>query len=68
VAIVCNVTPAAAQAEETHNTLKFAQRAKLIRVAVSRNEVCAGHLVAFSWRLPLPSAALLAQCLALHNQ
>lgn len=31
IAIVCNITPAAAQAEETANTLKFATRAKLVR-------------------------------------
>lgn len=31
VAIICTVTPASAQAEETNNTLKFAQRAKRVR-------------------------------------
>jgi centromeric protein E len=31
IAIVCAITPAAAQAEETANTLKFATRAKLVR-------------------------------------
>ena len=29
-AIVCNITPASFQGEETHNTLKFATRAKLV--------------------------------------
>lgn len=31
IAMVCNITPASAQAEETLNTLKFATRAKLVR-------------------------------------
>ncbi|EFJ45753.1 CENPE type kinesin-like protein, partial [Volvox carteri f. nagariensis] len=31
VAVVCNITPAAAQSDETANTLKFAARAKLIQ-------------------------------------
>jgi hypothetical protein len=35
IAVVCNITPAAAQSEETANTLKFATRAKLVNVAVS---------------------------------
>mmetsp|Transcript_8232 Transcript_8232/g.20399 ORF Transcript_8232/g.20399 Transcript_8232/m.20399 type:complete len:1198 (+) Transcript_8232:124-3717(+) len=39
IAIVCNITPAAAQFEETGNTLKFATRAKLVQVAVSANDV-----------------------------
>ncbi|CAD7695675.1 unnamed protein product [Ostreobium quekettii] len=39
VAIVCTVTPASTQAEETHNTLKFASRAKKIQVKTSRNEI-----------------------------
>lgn len=30
VAIICTVTPASMQAEETHNTLKFASRAKKV--------------------------------------
>jgi centromeric protein E len=36
--IICTVTPAAAQAEETHNTLKFASRAKLVRIKVHQQE------------------------------
>lgn len=39
VAVVCNITPAGAQAEETHNTLKFATRAKMVKIAVSKNEI-----------------------------
>ena len=31
IAVVCTVTPGSAQAEETHNTLKFATRAKKAR-------------------------------------
>ncbi len=43
VAVVCNVTPAAAQAEETANTLKFASRAKLVQVGTARlSRLCAG--------------------------
>ena len=38
VCIVCTATPTAAQAEETHNTLKFAMRAKAVRVSATRNE------------------------------
>ena len=30
VAVVCTITPASSQAEETHNTLKFATRAKKV--------------------------------------
>lgn len=39
IAIVCNITPASSQAEETHNTLKFASRAKLIHIHAVRNEI-----------------------------
>eukprot|EP00798_Chlamydomonas_sp_ICE-L_P030099 gene30099-35065_t len=39
IALICNITPASAQGEETQNTLKFATRAKLVRVTVCRNEV-----------------------------
>ncbi len=31
IAVVCTVTPGSSQAEETHNTLKFATRAKRVR-------------------------------------
>lgn len=30
MAVVCTITPASTQAEETHNTLKFAGRAKKV--------------------------------------
>ncbi|KAG2496425.1 hypothetical protein HYH03_005649 [Edaphochlamys debaryana] len=39
VAVVCNVTPAAAQSDETANTLKFAARAKLVQVTARTNEI-----------------------------
>lgn len=39
MSIICNVTPCSSQAEETHNTLKFANRAKMVRIVVTRNEV-----------------------------
>ena len=39
MAIVCTVTPASSQAEETHNTLKFATRAKKIEITAQRNEI-----------------------------
>ncbi|GAX75820.1 hypothetical protein CEUSTIGMA_g3263.t1 [Chlamydomonas eustigma] len=45
IAIICNITPAAAQSEETANTLKFATRAKLVRVAVGVNELALGDAV-----------------------
>eukprot|EP00884_Botryococcus_braunii_P008728 jgi/Botrbrau1/17857/Bobra.0127s0097.1 len=38
VAVICTVTPASSQAEETHSTLKFAARAKRIKVKAERNE------------------------------
>lgn len=39
IAVICTITPASTQAEETHNTLKFASRAKRIEVSVARNEI-----------------------------
>ncbi|KAF6263298.1 P-loop containing nucleoside triphosphate hydrolase protein [Scenedesmus sp. NREL 46B-D3] len=38
VAIICNVTPASSQSEETWNTLRFADGAKRIKVAAVKNE------------------------------
>ena len=37
--MLCTVTPASSQAEETHNTLKFATRAKKIEITAQRNEI-----------------------------
>ena len=55
IAIVCNITPAAAQSEETSNTLKFAMRAKLVK---GNEVVCAFDLTcrACSACVPLLSA------------
>lgn len=39
MAVICCVTPASSQAEETHNTLKFASRAKKIEIKTSKNEL-----------------------------
>lgn len=39
IAVVCTITPASSQAEETHNTLKFALRAKKIEIHAERNEI-----------------------------
>ena len=39
IAVLCTVTPASSQAEETHNTLKFATRAKKIEITAQRNEI-----------------------------
>lgn len=47
IAVVCTITPASTQAEETHNTLKFASRAKTITIETKRNEILdQGALVA----------------------
>ncbi|KAK9846023.1 hypothetical protein WJX81_008630 [Elliptochloris bilobata] len=43
IAVVCTVTPGSSQAEETHNTLKFAMRAKKVAVRAERNEVLDQH-------------------------
>jgi hypothetical protein len=37
--LICTVTPASSNSEETHNTLKFAHRAKRIEVQASQNKV-----------------------------
>ncbi|GMH42753.1 hypothetical protein BSKO_10672 [Bryopsis sp. KO-2023] len=39
IAIICTVTPASMQAEEAHNTLKFASRAKKIAISCAKNEI-----------------------------
>ena len=44
IAVVCTVTPGSAQAEETHNTLKFATRAKKARLP---RDSCSGGKGAF---------------------
>ncbi|CAM8932429.1 unnamed protein product [Rhodiola kirilowii] len=39
VSLICTVTPASSNMEETHNTLKFASRAKYIEINASRNKL-----------------------------
>ncbi|KAL8151389.1 hypothetical protein V2J09_021197 [Rumex salicifolius] len=37
--LICTVTPASSSMEETHNTLKFASRAKRVEIYASRNKI-----------------------------
>jgi len=37
--LICTVTPSSSNSEETHNTLKFAHRAKHIEIQASQNKV-----------------------------
>ncbi|KAL9691773.1 hypothetical protein QQ045_012199 [Rhodiola kirilowii] len=39
VSLICTITPASSNMEETHNTLKFASRAKRIEIFASRNVI-----------------------------
>ncbi|CAM0147363.1 unnamed protein product [Urochloa decumbens] len=39
VSLICTVTPASSNSEETHNTLKFAHRAKCIEIQASQNKI-----------------------------
>ncbi|XP_052193682.1 kinesin-like protein KIN-7D, mitochondrial [Diospyros lotus] len=39
VSLICTVTPASSNMEETHNTLKFASRAKRVEIFASRNKI-----------------------------
>ncbi|XP_020094231.1 kinesin-like protein KIN-7K, chloroplastic [Ananas comosus] len=39
VSLICTVTPASSSMEETHNTLKFASRAKRVEIYASRNRI-----------------------------
>ncbi|KAF5750647.1 P-loop containing nucleoside triphosphate hydrolases superfamily protein isoform 1 [Tripterygium wilfordii] len=39
VSLICTVTPASSSAEETHNTLKFAHRAKHIEIQAAQNKI-----------------------------
>lgn len=39
VQLICTVTPASSNSEETHNTLKFAHRAKHIEIQAAQNKV-----------------------------
>ncbi|XP_044509375.1 kinesin-like protein KIN-7D, mitochondrial [Mangifera indica] len=39
VSLICTVTPASSSMEETHNTLKFASRAKRVEIYAARNKI-----------------------------
>ncbi|XP_041999302.1 kinesin-like protein KIN-7D, mitochondrial [Salvia splendens] len=39
VSLICTITPASSNTEETHNTLKFASRAKRVEINASRNRI-----------------------------
>uniref|UniRef100_A0A7N0T0D5 Uncharacterized protein n=1 Tax=Kalanchoe fedtschenkoi TaxID=63787 RepID=A0A7N0T0D5_KALFE len=39
VSLICTITPASSNMEETHNTLKFASRAKRVEINASRNKL-----------------------------
>ncbi|KAI7730530.1 hypothetical protein M8C21_006243, partial [Ambrosia artemisiifolia] len=39
VSLICTITPASSNMEETHNTLKFASRAKHVEIYASRNKI-----------------------------
>ncbi|KAL6606837.1 hypothetical protein ACP70R_042490 [Stipagrostis hirtigluma subsp. patula] len=39
VSLICTVTPASSNSEETHNTLKFAHRAKYMEIQASQNKI-----------------------------
>ncbi|KAL2320882.1 hypothetical protein Fmac_029851 [Flemingia macrophylla] len=39
VSLICTVTPSSSSTEETHNTLKFAHRAKYIEIRAAQNKI-----------------------------
>ncbi|KAL5806268.1 hypothetical protein ACOSQ4_029001 [Xanthoceras sorbifolium] len=39
VSLICTVTPSSSSSEETHNTLKFAHRAKHVEIQASQNKI-----------------------------
>lgn len=39
VSLICTITPSSSNAEETHNTLKFAHRAKHIEILAAQNKI-----------------------------
>ncbi|XP_042010049.1 kinesin-like protein KIN-7C, mitochondrial isoform X2 [Salvia splendens] len=39
VSLICTITPASSNTEETHNTLKFAQRSKHVEIKASQNKI-----------------------------
>ncbi|KAK6115591.1 hypothetical protein DH2020_007860 [Rehmannia glutinosa] len=44
VSLICTVTPASSNTEESHNTLKFAQRSKHVEIKASQNKLEAGQI------------------------
>ncbi|KAL2892935.1 Kinesin-like protein KIN-7E chloroplastic [Bienertia sinuspersici] len=39
ISLICTVTPASGNSEETHNTLKFAHRSKRVEIMASQNKI-----------------------------
>ncbi|KAG0463314.1 hypothetical protein HPP92_019383 [Vanilla planifolia] len=39
ISLICTVTPASSNSEETHNTLKFAHRSKHVEIKASQNKI-----------------------------
>ncbi|KAL6962174.1 Kinesin-like protein KIN-7E [Sarracenia purpurea var. burkii] len=39
ISLICTVTPASSNGEETHNTLKFAHRSKYVEIKASQNKI-----------------------------
>ncbi|KAL4596209.1 hypothetical protein ACB092_12G148100 [Castanea dentata] len=39
ISLICTVTPASSNSEETHNTLKFAHRSKRVEIKASQNKI-----------------------------
>jgi hypothetical protein len=37
--LICTITPASGALEETHNTVKFARRAKHVEIALEKHKV-----------------------------
>lgn len=68
VAIVCTVTPASAQAEETHNTLKFASRAKKIQIKTTRNEIMGDKSLIRRYQLEIAELKRQLEVLAMQRE
>ncbi|XP_072969785.1 kinesin-like protein KIN-7E, chloroplastic isoform X1 [Typha angustifolia] len=39
ISLICTITPASSNSEETHNTLKFAHRSKYVEIKASQNKI-----------------------------
>ena len=63
VAVIATITPASSQAEETHNTLKFATRAKKVCSGCMPDSGCAVCLPRVAWVDDVLQAAASAQAL-----